>query len=187
MALTAVGRFEEALGVIKEDNPLPGICGRVCDHPCESACRRSELDEAVAICDVKRFLSDYPPGREAGLPGKTAGVGPAKPRRDERVAIVGSGPAGLTAAHYLAKEGFRPTIFEALPEPGGMLRWGIPSYRLPRRILDAEIQDILDLGVELRCNTRVGQDVSLGNLQTDFDAVLLAVGAQRSAGLRVAG
>jgi NADPH-dependent glutamate synthase beta subunit-like oxidoreductase/NAD-dependent dihydropyrimidine dehydrogenase PreA subunit len=187
MALTAVGRFEEALGVIKGDNPLPGICGRVCDHPCESACRRSELDEALAICAVKRFLSDHALGREAGLPGKTAGIGPAKPRREERVAIVGSGPAGLTAAHYLAREGFLPTIFEALSEPGGMLRWGIPSYRLPRRILDAEIQDILDLGVELRCNTRVGQDVSLGDLQADFDAVLLAVGAQRSAGLRVPG
>ena len=177
MALTAAGRFEEALDVIKEDNPLPGICGRVCHHPCEARCRRAELDQAVAICDVKRFLSDYQVNQ-----GKTSqGRGlPVKPQRKERVAIVGSGPAGLMAAYYLAKEGFQVTIFEALPEPGGMLRWGIPSYRLPRNILDGEIQDILALGVELKYNVRIGKEIRLEELEREFDAIFLAVGAQQS-------
>jgi NADPH-dependent glutamate synthase beta subunit-like oxidoreductase/NAD-dependent dihydropyrimidine dehydrogenase PreA subunit len=187
MALTAAGRFEEALDVIKEDNPLPGICGRVCHHPCEPSCRRRELDQAVAICDVKRFLSDYPLRREGTSPAKASQVSSVGPRRRERVAIVGSGPAGLTAAYYLAREGFQATIFEALPEPGGMLRWGIPSYRLPRNVLDGEIQDILALGVELRCNTRVGKEVRLEVLESEFDAIFLAVGAQRSTLLGIPG
>ena len=187
MALTAAGRFEEALNIIKEDNPLPGICGRVCHHPCEASCRRRELDQAVAICDVKRFLSDSLSGPEGPSPGNASRVSPLKPHRKERVAIVGSGPAGLTAAHYLAREGFRATIFEALPEPGGMLRWGIPSYRLPRDILDGEIRDILALGVELKRNTRVGQEIRLEELEKEFDAIFLAVGAQRSAPLGISG
>jgi NADPH-dependent glutamate synthase beta subunit-like oxidoreductase/NAD-dependent dihydropyrimidine dehydrogenase PreA subunit len=187
MALTAAGRFEEALDIIREDNPLPGICGRVCHHPCESSCRRRELDQPVAICDVKRFLSDYRLGHGGTLPGKASQVSPVKPRRKERVAIVGSGPAGLTAAHYLAREGFQATIFEALPEAGGMLRWGIPSYRLPRQILDGEIQDILGLGVELKCNTRIGKEISLAELEREFDAIFLAVGAQRSTLLGISG
>lgn len=184
MALTAAGRFEEALDIIKEDNPLPGICGRVCHHPCEARCRRAELDQAVAICDVKRFLSDYPV--DHGKTSQRRGL-PFKPRRKERVAIVGSGPAGLTAAYYLAREGFQATIFEALPEPGGMLRWGIPSYRLPRNILDGEIQDILALGVELKCNARVGKEIPLEELGRGFDAIFLAVGAQQSTLLGISG
>jgi NADPH-dependent glutamate synthase beta subunit-like oxidoreductase/NAD-dependent dihydropyrimidine dehydrogenase PreA subunit len=185
MALTAAGRFEEALDIIKEDNPLPGICGRVCHHPCEARCRRAELDQTVAICDVKRFLSDYSLSRGGTSPGKESRVPPVKLRRRERVAIVGSGPAGLTAAYYLARAGFRATIFEALPEPGGMLRWGIPSYRLPRNILDGEIRDILALGVELKCNTRVGKEICLDELEREFDAIFLAVGAQRSTPLGI--
>jgi NADPH-dependent glutamate synthase beta subunit-like oxidoreductase/formate hydrogenlyase subunit 6/NADH:ubiquinone oxidoreductase subunit I len=187
MALTAAGRFEEALNVIKEDNPLPGICGRVCHHPCEASCRRAELDQAVAICDVKRFLSDYQAEHGNAPEGKASRVSPAEPSRKERVAIVGSGPAGLTAAYYLAKGGFRVTIFEALPEAGGMLRWGIPSYRLPRHILDGEIQDILAMGVELKCNSLIGQEIRLEELEREFDAVFLAVGAQQSAPLEIPG
>ena len=187
MALTAASRFEEALDIIREDNPLPGICGRVCHHPCEASCRRRELDQAVAICDVKRFLSDYRLDHERTSPGKASRAFSVKPRRKERVAIVGSGPAGLTAAHYLAKEGFQATIFEALPEAGGMLRWGIPSYRLPRNILNAEIQDILALGVELRCNTGIGQEISLQELEREFDAIFLAMGAQRSTPVGISG
>ncbi len=184
MALTAAGRFEEALKVIKEDNPLPGICGRVCHHPCEAKCRRAELDQAVAICHVKRFLSDAQVDQGKRSQGRCLAV---KPLRKERVAIVGSGPAGLTAAYHLAKEGFQATIFEALPEPGGMLRWGIPSYRLPRNILNGEIQDILALGVELKCSTQVGKEIGLEELERKFDAIFLAVGAQRSTVLGISG
>jgi len=185
MALTAVGRFEEALSVIKEDNPLPGICGRVCHHPCEASCRRAELDQAVAICDVKRFLSDYQAEHGNISEGRASRVSPAGPSRKERVAIVGSGPAGLTAAYYLAKAGFGATIFEALAEAGGMLRWGIPSYRLPRNVLDGEIQDILAMGVELKCNSRIGKEIRFEELERDFDAVFLAVGAEKSAVLGI--
>jgi NADPH-dependent glutamate synthase beta subunit-like oxidoreductase/formate hydrogenlyase subunit 6/NADH:ubiquinone oxidoreductase subunit I len=184
MALTAAGRFEEALDVIKADNPLPGVCGRVCHHPCEAKCRRAELDQTVAICDVKRFLSDSQVVQGKTSQGKSLSV---KPRREERVAIVGSGPAGLTAAYYLAKEGFQVTIFEALSEAGGMLRWGIPSYRLPRHILDGEIRDILALGVELKCNARIGKEISLEELERQFDAIFLAVGAQQSTLLGIPG
>ncbi len=184
MALTAAGRFEDALNVIKEDNPLPGICGRVCHHPCEASCRRAELDQAVAICDVKRFLSDYRLSHEDSSTGKDTVV---TPRRAERVAIVGSGPAGLTCAYYLAKAGFRVSIFEALPEAGGMLRWGIPSYRLPRNVLDREIQDILAMGVELRCNSCIGQEIILEELEREFDAIFLAVGCQQSTPLEIPG
>lgn len=180
MAYTAAGRFEEALSVIREDNPLPGICGRVCHHPCEASCRRAELDQAVAICDVKRFLSDYRLAHENPSTRKKIPVSAVTPRRRERVAIVGSGPAGLTAAYYLAKAGFRVTIYEALPEAGGMLRWGIPSYRLPRPILDGEIGEILSLGVELKCSTCIGHGIPLEELEREFDAIFLAVGAQRS-------
>ena len=187
MALTAAGRFEEALDIIKEDNPLPGICGRVCHHPCEASCRRAELDQAVAICDVKRFLSDYQAEHGSDLEGRASRVSPAEPSRKERVAIVGSGPTGLTAAYYLAKAGFGVTIFEALPEAGGMLRWGIPSYRLPRNVLDGEIQDILAMGVELKCNSRIGKEIRLEELDREFDAIFLAAGAQKSAVLGISG
>jgi NADPH-dependent glutamate synthase beta subunit-like oxidoreductase/NAD-dependent dihydropyrimidine dehydrogenase PreA subunit len=180
MALTATGRFEEALEVIREDNPLPGICGRVCHHPCEGSCRRQELDQALAICDVKRFLSDYDLAQK-----KTPAPAAARQGRRERVAIVGAGPAGLTAAYYLAKAGFRTTLFEASPESGGMLRWGIPGYRLPRTVLDREIQEILAAGVELKCNTRIGREIGIEELERDFDAIFLAVGAQQSTPLGI--
>jgi NADPH-dependent glutamate synthase beta subunit-like oxidoreductase/formate hydrogenlyase subunit 6/NADH:ubiquinone oxidoreductase subunit I len=187
MALTAAGRFEEALNIIKEDNPLPGICGRVCHHPCETLCRRAELDQAVAICDVKRFLSDYQADHKDTSAGKASQVSKVEPSHKERVAIIGSGPAGLTAAYYLARAGLQATIFEALPEAGGMLRWGIPSYRLPRHVLDREIQDILAAGVELKCNTRIGQEIRLDQLEKEFDAIFLAVGGQQSTSPDISG
>ncbi len=187
MALTAAGRFEEALAVIREDNPLPGICGRVCHHPCEVSCRRGELDQALAIRDIKRFLSDYAADHETAPSGAHLPVSMAKPSRRERVAVVGSGPAGLTAAHYLARSGFSVTLFEALSSAGGMLRWGIPAYRLPRQILDREIREILAAGIDLKCNTCIGREVLLEELEKEFDAIFLAVGAQRSIPLGIPG
>jgi NADPH-dependent glutamate synthase beta subunit-like oxidoreductase/NAD-dependent dihydropyrimidine dehydrogenase PreA subunit len=180
MALAAAARFDEALRVIKEDNPLPGICGRVCHHPCEEACRRSELDQAVAIRDIKRFLAD-----------QEARQGPAKldmlerPQRPERVAVIGSGPAGLTGAHFLNRAGFSVTIFEALPEAGGMLRSGINAFRLPRPVLDAEIRAIADAGVDIRTG------VTISSLDEVFDqgfhAVLLCTGTHRDLRLNIPG
>jgi len=174
IALTAARKYEEALNIILETVPLPGVLGRVCDHPCELECHLGCGKEPVSICAIKRFLADYQ--RNNGQPKKTV-----KRHQQElaKVAIIGSGPAGLTAARELARKGYRPVIFEALSKPGGMLAWGIPDYRLPSDILEQEIQDVLDEGVELICNTTFGLDITLEQLrQQDFEAVILALGAQ---------
>jgi NADPH-dependent glutamate synthase beta subunit-like oxidoreductase/formate hydrogenlyase subunit 6/NADH:ubiquinone oxidoreductase subunit I len=180
MALAATSRFEEALRVIKEDNPLPGICGRVCHHPCEEACRRNDLDQAVAIRDIKRFLSDW----EATHGVVKLGESQAK-ARDERVAIVGSGPAGLTAAHFLNRHGFKVTIFEALPLAGGMLRAGINAFRLPRHVLDAEIEALEESGVKIRTSSTVDSLDKL--LKKNFNAVLLCTGTHADLRLNIPG
>ncbi len=163
-------RYQDALQSIKLDNPFPGICGRVCPHPCEAACNRGEFDEPLNIRALKRFVADR------AYDEKRAPIEPAATRFDERVAIVGSGPAGLTAAQDLRLAGYRVCVFEALPFAGGMLQAGIPEFRLPAAIVKREVQDILDLGVELKLNSRVDD---LGQLrQQGFDAVLVAAGAQ---------
>jgi NADPH-dependent glutamate synthase beta subunit-like oxidoreductase len=153
---------------------LPGILGRVCIHPCEDVCRRGEVNEPVSICALKRYAADG----EKGLWKKNAKAGNDT---GKKVAIVGAGPAGLTAAFYLRKQGYAVTIFDGHAEPGGMMRYGIPSYRLPKDILDKEINEILDLGVEFRPNQTLGRDVTLDQIKNDgFDAVFLGVGAQLS-------
>jgi len=169
IALIREGRFKEALRVIKEDNPFPGICGRICNHRCEDACNRGLIDEPVAIAALKRFVTDmvYKQPREP--------VPRAERTRPERVAIIGAGPCGLTAARDLVRKGYGVTVFEALPVAGGMLRVGVPEYRLPSWIIEREIQDILDEGVELKLNHRVEDLDSL--FEQGFDAVLIAVGA----------
>jgi len=182
VALIAQGRFREALAVVRRDNPLPAVCGRVCTHPCESQCRRGLVDEPVAIRDLKKFIADWE--MEIGDLARPD----VKPRREEKVAVVGSGPAGLTAAYYLALEGFRPTVFEALPAAGGMLRTGIPDYRLPPKILDYEIDYIRAVGVDIRLNTPIGPNLSLSDLRGQgFQAVFLAVGAHHGRSLNVEG
>ncbi|NTV59245.1 MAG: FAD-dependent oxidoreductase, partial [Deltaproteobacteria bacterium] len=178
VALTRAGRLEDAYRVLLKTNPFPSICGRVCDHPCESKCRRSTLDEPVSIKNLKRFITDH---------GTRPPVQKPTVARKEKIAVVGGGPSGLTAARDLALRGYRVTIFDEFPEPGGMLRWGIPEYRLPRDILRREIDDILNLGVELKSNTRVGRDVAYDDLVKAYDAVYLAIGAQKSAGMAVEG
>jgi formate dehydrogenase beta subunit len=166
--LVAERRFAEAVAVIREKVPFPSILGRVCTHPCEGKCRRGELNEPIAICALKRFAAEHDTGS-----WKTSVK--AAPPTGKRVAIVGSGPAGLTAAYYLAKQGHSITVFEALPEPGGMMRVGIPEYRLPKNVLDAEIEEIRQVGVDIRTNTRVE---SLDNLfEQGFNGVFLALGA----------
>lgn len=174
LRLIAQGKRDEANAVIREKVPLPGILGRVCIHPCEDVCRRGEVNEPVSICALKRYAADG----ERGLWKKNA---KAENSTGKKVAIVGAGPAGLTAAFYLRKQGYAVTIFDGHAEPGGMMRYGIPSYRLPKDILDNEINEILDLGVEFRPNQTLGRDVTLDQIRNDgFDAVFLGVGAQMS-------
>ena len=180
LALTAAQRFDEALAVVREANPLPGICGRVCHHPCEAECRRADVEEAVAIRDIKRFLADYEAASGIAPP-----ITPQKEPRPEHVAIIGSGPAGLTAAHYLNRAGFQVTVFESLPQAGGMLRAGINSFRLPRRVLDIEIQAIENSGVVIQTGTTVTSAQAL--LAEGFSAVLLAAGTQEDLSLNIPG
>jgi len=174
LRLVAQGKDDEATAVIREKVPFPGILGRVCFHPCEDACRRGEIDAPVSICTLKRSAADG----DQGLWKENSQV---KPDSDKRVAVVGSGPVGLTAAFYLRKQGHQVTLFEALDKPGGMMRYGIPAYRLPVELLDKEINEVIDLGIDLRLNQRLGEDFTLEGLTGDgFDAVFLGVGAQLS-------
>lgn len=180
VSLIAEGRYDEALEVAAETNPFPAICGRVCTAPCEDVCRRAEFDLPIAIRDLKRFATDH------ATPGRRVLPPPAQTYA-ERVAIVGAGPTGLSAAYYLARRGYPVTIFDAMPVPGGMMAIGIPSYRLPRAELQRDIDTICDLGVTIHSNMAIGRDISLSQLQQEFDAVLLAVGAQRSQRLGIVG
>ncbi len=173
--------FREAFYLVTEKNPLPAVCGRVCPHPCEAECNRGRLDQPAAINSLERFLGDF--GIEKKLPlRKTPEEGCTEP-----VAVIGSGPAGLACAYHLARRGYPVTIFETFPKPGGMLRYGIPAYRLPRDVLDAEIQRILDLGVTLRLSTSVGRDVSLDEVRREHRAVFVGIGAHKGRLLGVPG
>ena len=174
LRLIAEGKSDEANAVIREKVPFPGILGRVCIHPCEDVCRRGEVNEPVSICALKRYAAD----REQGLWKENAKI---DYETGKKVAIVGSGPAGLTAAFYLRKQGHEVTVFEARTRAGGMMRYGIPRYRLPEELLDKEINDIFDLGVEFKPNQTLGKDFTLDQLKSDgYEAFFLPVGAQLS-------
>ncbi len=182
VGLTKSGRFAEALDVVRERLPLPGVMGRICSRPCERNCTRGKLDEPIAICALKRFLADYELRRGGRI------VRRITPRRPERVAIVGAGPAGLTAAHDLLCRGFGVTVFDEFERPGGMLLAAIPEFRLPRDILSLEIGDILGAGVELRAGVRVGRDLSIGDLfNQGYKATLIATGAHKGIPLDLEG
>jgi formate dehydrogenase beta subunit len=169
-------RFDESLDVVRESMPLPSVCGRVCPHPCETACRRKNVDEPISIMVLKRSASDHEWQHKHTPPMQP------KPRKNRTVAVVGAGPAGLAAAYYLALEGYPVTIYEALPEGygGGMIAVGIPPYRMPRHILQRDIDIIAAMGVEIIYDTRIGKDISLAELKQKYDAVFLAPGAHRS-------
>jgi formate dehydrogenase major subunit len=181
IALAALGKYDDAIKLIKEANPLPAVCGRVCTRPCEvKGCRRNLLDEAVGIDYIKRYVADLDLGSAQPWRPDLA------PANGKRVAVVGGGPAGLSAAYYLAISGHAVTIFESLPEAGGMLRYGIPEYRLPKDVLDLEIGQILALGVELSTNVTLGKDFTVTSLRQDgYDAVFLGIGAWDTSKMRV--
>ena len=179
LKLAAQGKYQEALALIKKDNPFPAVCGRICNKRCEEACTRGTIDQAVAIDAVKKFLA------EQDLNADTRFIPPvviASNRLDhwaQKIAIIGSGPAGLSAAYYLATKGYKPTVFEKSAKPGGMLTYGIPSFKLEKNIIDAEIQVIRELGVEIRCGVEVGKDVTIAQLRAQgYEAFYIAIGCQ---------
>ncbi len=180
--LVAEGKYDQALAVVRETNPLPQSIGRICAHPCEESCRRGRVDEPIAICNLKRVASDG---------AKATGLGYDPPAVEftsgRKVAIIGSGPSGLAAAHDLALMGVQPVIFEKQPAAGGFLRTGILNYRLPKNILDEDIDYIRGMGVEIRTATSVGDDISFDELASEYDAVLIAVGLSESRSLPIPG
>ena len=178
--LIGQGKYREAVELIMERLPLPGVLGRVCPHPCEATCRRMDVDEAVAIRDLKRFAADRTDFKSLPIPEIE--------NREEKVAIIGSGPAGLTVAYYLRRKGYHITLFEALPVLGGMLRVGIPDYRLPPEVLDTEIDYLLRMGIEARTQTRFGSDITLEDLKKEgFSAIFIGTGAHGSFSLGISG
>jgi len=181
IGLIAQEKFDKAVQILYKENPLPIICGRVCHHPCESKCRRGKIDKPIAIREIKRFLTDY------AMENKLDGMPVPKAAKDEKVAVIGSGPAGLTCAYYLALEGYKVTIFEKLPVAGGMLAVAIPEYRLPKALLKYEIGNILSLGIELKLNTEVGKDISFSDIKSQFKAIFIAAGAQKGLKLGIPG
>ncbi|MFA6411611.1 MAG: FAD-dependent oxidoreductase [Syntrophales bacterium] len=178
IALIRANRMEDAYKMLLRTNPFPSVCGRVCDHKCQTKCRRGKMDEPIAIKFLKRFITDNAPRPKIESVPVT---------RKEKIAVVGAGPAGLTAARDLALRGYKVTVFEELSEPGGMLRWAIPAYRLPRNILANEIADVTALGVEIKCNIRVGRELSFSKLNKNYDYVYLAPGAHKSQKMGVEG
>ena len=173
ISLISKGLYKEAVALIKEVNPLPSICGRVCVRPCEVACRRNFLEETgVGIDYLKRYATDV--DLSSGEPWKPE----VKPKTGKKTAIIGAGPAGLTAAYYLAVDGIEAEIFEAAPDPGGMLRYGIPPYRLPNEIIDSEVKNITDLGVKIHYNKKLGSNISYKEIKQKFESCILTIGSQ---------
>ena len=184
LKMASQGRYKEALALIKKENPFPAICGRVCNRRCEDACTRGTIDKAVAIDDVKKFIAEQDLNAEnryvpeiimAASPGRLHPLD----HWDQKIAIVGAGPAGLSCAYYLATIGYKPTVFEKNEKPGGMMRYGIPSYKLEKDVIDAEIDILRELGVEIKCGVEVGKDVTIQELRDQgYKAFYMAIGCQ---------
>ncbi len=186
LRLAAEGRYQEALALIRKENPFPAVCGRICNHRCEAECTRGNVDEAVAIDEVKRFIADFDLNAETRyIPPMVNQTG--KPY-DEKIAVIGAGPAGMTCAYYLAEKGYKPTVFEKERRPGGMLMNGIPSFRLEKDVVDAEIDVLRQMGVEFRCGVEVGKDVTIQQLREQgYKGFYVAVGLQSGGRLNVPG
>lgn len=182
VGLIANGMFREACDLITERIPIPASIGRVCPHPCETACRRSSLEEPVAIAALKRFVGDLNlETMETAYTPKVHGS------TEKKVAVIGGGPAGLSSAYFLRMNGHSVTIFEAMPDLGGMLRYGIPEYRLPKEVLQKEIDLILSMGVDVKTNVKIGRDISIEDIKSEYDAVIVAIGAWTSSKMRIPG
>jgi NADPH-dependent glutamate synthase beta subunit-like oxidoreductase/Pyruvate/2-oxoacid:ferredoxin oxidoreductase delta subunit len=173
---------DRAFAIEAETNPFPAIMGRVCPHPCEGQCNRNHKDGAVGINSVERFIGDWAIARDLALPKLEVG-GPFS----EKIAVIGAGPSGLSCAYQMARRGYRVTVFESLAKTGGMLRYGIPVYRLPRHIIDAEVKRIEALGVEIRCNVTIGKDITIEALKEEFAAIYVAIGAHQGKKVGVPG
>ena len=169
IALVGAGRYDDAIRLIRKDNPFPTTCGFICEHPCEARCRRNMVDDAINIRGLKRVAADFA--------GKVPPP-PCAPSTGKRVAVVGGGPGGLSAAYYLQLMGHQATVFEMLPKLGGMLRYGIPNYRLPKERLDDDIEAILATGVEVKYGMRIGKDMTIQSLREEYDAVLITIRSQ---------
>ena len=174
----AQGKYRDALALIKKENPFPAVCGHVCNRRCEDACTRGTVDQAVAIDEVKKFIA------RQDLEAENRYIPPIVPPTtgrlfEEKIAIIGGGPAGLSCAFYLAEKGYRPVVFEKNEKPGGMLVYGIPSFKLEKDVVDAEIEIIRQMGVEIRCGIEVGKDITLDELRAQgYQAFYLAIGCQ---------
>ncbi len=180
VAMVKMGKYREAVEIIMEDLPFPGILGRICPHRCEKSCRRLELDEAISIRELKRVAADHVELNDIPVPDIVP--------RNEKVAIIGSGPSGLTAAYFLALDGYQVSVYESMPEAGGMMRYGIPEHRLPRSVLDAEIDNLKRYGVEIHTNTVIGRDLTIEELQEHgAGAIFLAIGTWKGLKLRIPG
>jgi len=173
--------YRLAFEILAERNPFPAVCGRVCPHPCEENCNRQYKDGALNIHSIERFIGDYALQHNFPLPKLTNETYP------EKIAVIGAGPAGLSCAYQLARRGYKVTVFEAFSKPGGMLRYGIPKYRLPEDVLDKEIQRIVELGVEIKCNTAVGRDIPYETIRDTYDAVFVGIGAHKGKSLGLPG
>lgn len=183
MSLIATGNYLGAARIMMRDNPFSGICGRVCTHPCESRCRRGTVDEAMNICELKRFATDW--AYSQGFPTEED-LKPAA-KLDKKVAIIGSGPSGLTCGYYLARLGYQVDVYEGEDRPGGIMAYGIPDYRLPQGIIDIEIGNIQKIGVNIILNTKIGTDIAFKTLQEKYDAIFVAIGAQKTLRLNIPG
>lgn len=173
--------YAEAWEILAEKNPFPAVCGRVCPHPCEAECNRKEKDGAVSINNIERFIGDYAIEKSLPLPQVS------EEKRAEKIAVIGAGPAGFSCAYQLARRGYPVTVFEAFPKAGGMLRYGIPDYRLPQDVLDSEIKRLEDMGIELKTNTVIGKDIDYHDLQKDYKAIFVGIGAHKGYKLGVEG